>query len=206
MCSIFGSTDKDEFFELAELNGYRGTHSHSIAAVNLYHMSINMIDQGKGPISKVDLPDECLYIGHQQAPTTKANDDSNIHPSKRYGYLWHNGIIKATQVKKWQTILKTDEEWDTSLLQQIVEQGGVSALSDADGSFACIHHLLNELKMFRNDNCPMFINGSSFSSTKFEGSESIESNKVYDFDNSLKKWKESSITFNTKTTFYWSPE
>ena len=210
MCSLFGSTDKEEFFKLAKLNSYRGTHSHSVAAVGLYYQSLNMVAKGKGPLTRIELPENeygYLYIGHQQAPTTEANDDNNIHPSESYGSLWHNGIIKAHQVKQWQQDLAMDEAWDTALLQAIIESNlGYESLSGADGSFACIHHLLGKVKMFRNDNCPLFVKGASFSSTEFDGSESIDSNVVYEFDNIKKNWNKTSITFETKNKFYWSPE
>ena len=204
MCSIFGSRDKKEFFELAKLNSYRGTHSHSIAVV--YDNSVSSIDileKDFGPLQERDLPDGSLYIGHQQAPTTKSADNKSIHPSEGFGYLWHNGIIKDHQVKKWQSEYVMDDTWDTRLLHRHLEKKQFQGLSEADGSFACLYYFMGSLWLFRNDNCPMFVKGSSFSSTKFEGSESIKSQVVYDYKNNT--WNETNKTFKTNTQFYWSP-
>lgn len=208
MCSIFGSADRDEFFKLAKLNSYRGTHSHSVAAVSLYHQtSLYSLDKGFGPLPEVVLPtskDGFLYIGHQQAPTTKAKEDTNIHPSEGFGHLWHNGIIKEHQVKKWQKEYDMDDAWDTKLLHRHIERKQFEGLSEADGSFACLYHFLGSLYLFRNDNCPMFVKGSTFSSTKFDGSESIDSNIVYKF-NYNNAWVKTTRAFKTKTEFFWSP-
>lgn len=203
MCSIFGSTDLEEFYELARINSYRGTHSHSIAT---YHKDKSLIihSQDFGPmVEHIDLPRDCLYIGHQQAPTTEAKSLDNIHPSKRHSVLWHNGIIKSHQVKDWQLEFVTEEKWDTRLLQMLIEERGYNALSEADGSFACLHYWNESLRLFRNDNCPMFVKGSSFSSTMFDGAESLKSQVVYDYNDN--NWIETETEFKTANLFYWSP-
>ena len=207
MCSIFGSTDMDEFYELAELNSHRGTYSHSIGVISQYHTSLYSLDKGYGPMPEVDLPyspNGYLYVGHQQAPTTEAKDDTNIHPSVGFGHLWHNGIIKDHQVKKWQQEYAMDDAWDTKLLHRHLELKQFEGLSKADGSFACLYHFLGSLYLFRNDNCPMFVKGSTFSSTKFDGSESLESCVVYNYKDN--NWNKTNRTFKTATEFYWSPE
>jgi len=64
--------------------------------------------------------------------------------------------------------------------------------------------------MFRNDNCPLFIKGSSFSSTEFEGSKSIDSGVVYTYvGNDYNyfggaSWVKTQKTFETTVDFYWS--
>ena len=204
MCSIFGSKDKKEFFELAKLNGYRGTHSHSLAIIRDNSVaSIDILSKGFGPLEEQELKEKGLFVGHQQAPTTKSTDSSAIHPSEGFGYLWHNGIIKDYQVKKWQKEYNLDVTWDTRLLHRHIESKQFDGLSEADGSFACLYYFLGSMWLFRNDNCPMFVKGSSFSSTKFEGSEPIKSGIVYKYRGN--SWEETMHKFNTATEYFWSP-
>ena len=211
MCAIFGSSKIKEFYELAELNSYRGTHSHSVSVIDLDN-NLHIIEKGFGAITKRNLPNAKLYIGHQQAPTTTATDKESIHPSHAgySGYLWHNGIIKESQMKRWQESMNVEEKWDTKLLQMMIETRGYPILSEADGSFACLHYWRRTLQMFRNDNCPLFIKGSSFSSTEFEGSKSIDSGVVYTYVGNdynylaNASWVKTQKTFETTVDFYWS--
>lgn len=207
MCSIFGSTSREEFFNLAKLNQYRGTHSHSVAVLRSSG-SFELIQQGFGPLEEIELPDNCLYIGHQQAPTTDAKDVQSIHPAKvESQLLWHNGIIKSHIVKKWQDYYNSGEKWDTKLLLvHIFSKGLKKALTEADGSFACLYHDLDHLYLFRNDNSPMFVKGSTFSSTKFEEAESLQSNQVFNYNVNTCEFEKTNISFETANLFYWSPE
>lgn len=209
MCSIFGSYDVARFYELADLNGYRGSHSHSIAAYNVEDNTINIIKRELGSLKTIHLPSGPLYIGHQQAPTTDAKDMNSIHPASMDGhFLWHNGIIKAHQVEQWEDELKAGFKWDTKmLLWKLVYQNYLDSLSAADGSFACVwFNPKRQLSLFRNENCPMFVKGSTFSSTKFEGSLPIDSGYMYQLNN-REEWSIiQTESFRTKETFYWSPE
>ena len=205
MCAIFGSRDKKEFFELAKLNGYRGVHSHSLAYLKDGFLQI--VEKDFGPLEEQDLPENALYIGHQQAPTTDAKDKDSIHPATYYSaHLWHNGIIKDHQVKQWQEEDKHNWPWDTMHLAYRLSSKGYDVLSEADGSFACLYWTGHELNLFRNSNCPMFISNSSFSSTKFAGAVPILPERVYKYDENQYAWFSTKQSFKTKETFFWSPE
>lgn len=141
---------------------------------------------------------DTILIGHIQAPTSTQTDESAIHPAGVGNtLLWHNGIIKEAQLSQW----NSRDEWDTLCISKLIGEKGFDSLSRVDGSFACVY-LNGELSMFRNDNCPMFIDGSSFSSTKFNNSTPIEPGVIYQYDNN--EFIKTNILFETKETFYWS--
>lgn len=196
MCSIFGSYNKDEFIKLSKLNSHRGQHSFSIAS---YDTELLMIEKDFGEFIPPIDDEDGLYIGHIQAPTTQQRDMSSVHPSVVDDtFLWHNGIIKETQLKKW----NCEGRWDTECLHKFI-QFDLTRLSEVDGSFACLLYSDKKLYLFRNDNCPMFVKDSTFSSVKFDGSESIDAGVVYQLIDST--WTQTEITFNTNKTFYWMP-
>ena len=208
MCGIFASRNKDKFYELAKLNSYRGSHSHSISYYNGSKVSI--VTKGLGPMPEIDLDEDYLIIGHVQEPTTERSENENIHPAYKGGdYLWHNGIILDTQVKKWQEEHQFQKvTWDTYILLTCLLNGDpCERLSNSEGSFACIWYgKFNPfLSCFRNDNSPLFYDKEgNLSSTKFENSLSLDSGKFYSYvDN---KWKSTDMRFDTKDNFYWSPE
>lgn len=207
MCAIFGSYDIDTFYHLRDVNSYRGSHSYSISIYN--GKSVSVVDKGFGKMPELELDKGNYFIGHVQAPTTDSKEYDNIHPAKDKGdLLWHNGIIKSHQVTKWQNAWQKEWTWDTKWLLWLLNTGNpVDALSQADGSFACIWYGKYNpyLYMFRNDNCPMFIKGTDFSSTADRNYESIQSGQFYMFD--LKRgWIPHYNRFETKDTFYWSAE
>lgn len=206
MCAIFGTKDQDRFFELMKLNSYRGAHSYSISYYDGNRLDV--VKKGFGEMPRIDLEDGYYYIGHVQAPTTDSKDEASIHPANDRGdYLWHNGIIKDYQVKQWQQSWKKEWSWDTKWLLYLLNTGDTErVLSEADGSFACLWYgkYNPTIYLFRNDNCPMFVKEDEFSSTKFEGSDSIESGVFYAYNKD--SWIDTTKTFKTKNTFYWSAE
>jgi glutamine phosphoribosylpyrophosphate amidotransferase len=203
MCALFGSPDRKLFEELARLNSYRGNHSFSVATFDFKDVKIITRALGEFQMPLTVAP---YYIGHTQAPTTEAKSTSSIHPSSvRDEYLWHNGIIKDHQVKKWQRELNVTEPWDTRLMHLLLSvKLPADVLSNADGSFACVWYHSGELYLFRNTNCPLFTDGTSYSSTKFSGSESIKEDIMYKLtDNGI---VETNTSFKTVNNFFWSPE
>ena len=174
MCSIVASFDKEKLKELYKLNAYRGELSYSLTTFQPgLKIGIMMQDGGKMPEFLIDcvlVSSGDYIVAHSQAPTT---DTNNIHPAV-YGdiMLWHNGIIKQKSMP--------EDTWDTQwLLEQIVYYGW-SSLSRIDGTFACIMYNNDHLYVFRNEISPMFYDKNlNFSSTKFEGSEPLEPNKVF---------------------------
>jgi asparagine synthetase B (glutamine-hydrolysing) len=185
MCSIIGSFDVERLRELAALNAYRGTHSHSLfvfdkdykimyAYRGLFELNI---DKHLYAIREGD-----YIVAHQQAPTTDAKDMLSVHPAEHNGmYLWHNGIIKDNVVKELQKLYDTDTKWDTKLiLQQYATTGNFDNL---DGTFACVLYDNKQLYLARNEISPLFYDElGDISSTKFHGSRSVPANKILTFD------------------------
>lgn len=203
MCAIYGSDSLITFNELIKLNAHRGGHSFSIAEFFPESCTITWT-QGFGPMKEqIEKSEESILIGHVQAPTTEQTDSSAIHPSVRdESLLWHNGIIKEHQLKQWCDELNICHKWDTKGLLDYITSNGFESLSEVDGSFACLYKNRKTLSLFRNSNCPMFIKGSTFSSTKFQDSVAIEDGIVYNYEHGL--FKPSDVRFKTKETFYWS--
>jgi len=203
MCSIFASRDIEELKELAKLNSYRGTHSHSFSTYTAGHVDID-----KRAFGEFALP-ECFesdvyYIGHSQAPTTEEKTEDSIHPSRYYDcVLWHNGIIKNAQIQQWKKEFGMQWDWDTQWLNFLLTSNDFDVLSEVKGSFSCVWFDQAYLYMFRNDNSPMFVKGATISSTKFEGSEATEANVVYRFEGD--HWLKTSMHFSNADSFFWTP-
>tara|TARA_R110001592_G_scaffold131190_4_gene344844 strand:+ start:871 stop:1494 length:624 start_codon:yes stop_codon:yes gene_type:complete len=207
MCGIFASRDKMRFYELAAKNSYRGSHSHSISYYD--GNKIQVMTKGLGEMPEIDLEDGYYYIGHVQAPTTDVSDE-NIHPAFDKGdYLWHNGIILNSQIKKWQESWKEKWTWDTYFMLWNMNSGPTEdILSETKGSFACVWYgkYQPSLTAFRNDNSPLFYTEEGdLSSTKTDNSLSLDSGVFYSLSKD-KKWVKTEKVFKTKDEFYWSPK
>lgn len=197
MCAIVGSFDRDKLIELIELNSYRGSHSYSFSLYDTYLNRLTVIKREVGEIDKsiINIPNRCYGIAHIQAPTTEARDDSAIHPAlaemesfytvskdtveRSYRYaLWHNGILKSDFCKKLQERHGLIN-WDTNLLLCELLSDGFHSLDKIDGSFSCLFYANGTLHLFRNEISPMFVDKElNMSSTKFDGSEPTQPNKV----------------------------
>ena len=195
MCAIIGSRDYDTLIKLVELNSYRGSHSHSISLYNIINgeMLLCKRDFGMPDLSTFKIPYNYYAIVHIQAPTTEAKNIDSIHPATAGNIknfipdhaLWHNGIIKESVVKKFQS--KYNTNWDTKqILLSIIDQWGTfEALDEMDGSFSCLYYnkKLGKLFIFRNEISPMFIDDNlNISSTKFTGSTATASDLVLQLD------------------------
>ena len=182
MCSIFGSSDPDEFFELSDLNQSRGVHAWSWAGVFRDRKTPHKGDKGKGKFPQnISLTgcDGDYYLGHVQ---TRTGTDSGMHPavSQTHNYwLFHNGILLPDFVPE-------NVQWDTQyLLDFIIGDGSpdyvwyVDKLSQIRGSFACVLVTPELILVFRNDNAPLYYRGSTISSVEFEGSQPVPANHVH---------------------------
>ena len=182
MCSIFGSFSKDKIVELAELNRYRGQHSFSYS---IYYTDTNDITVTKGlgeiPLNQIKIPEGAYCIAHMQAPTTDNKTIEYVHPAYNQGaWLWHNGIIKDHWVKSAMKEYNIDNSWDTFLILHKYLSTG--KLDDIDGTFSCVYFGNGSLQLFRNEISPLFIDDNyNISSTKFEGSKSLEPNIIWEF-------------------------
>lgn len=201
MCAIFGSFDKETFFQLMELNSYRGSVSHSITCVGL-----NAV-RGLGPFNPQLIeyvPNNVYLIGHVQAPTGKIKPTLNTtHPAEyKRRKLWHNGMLKADYHSRLNDTLKIHEQWDTmSMLQSIVYRGLVPTLNEVDGSFACVMMMpSNKVHIFRNESSPLFYDDKgNISSVKRDGLSEVTPNVIYEWDD---KWKTKCKFDNTNKPYY----
>jgi len=216
MCSISASKSKEVLLKLVELNRYRGEESHSVSQF-LYHEDLDPDANGfylkqqiksYGPLDVKQLDGEWDYcIVHQQAPTSKEVNNTDlatgrfIHPAvKGKSYLWHNGIIKEGKFEgDW------DTEWLFDLTLDDLKKSPLkrfdAKISEADGTFACMMHHDSSMFIFRNEISPLFSEGSSFSSTKFENSIPVPANTMWELDYEIgvlvEQWK-----FETKENPY----
>ena len=197
MCAIFGSSNKEKFLELAELNQYRGKASHSTSMfttsryenydnLSLVKHVITSKREGLFQDLVTDFTEDdsthwvTYYLGHVQAPTTDSDD---IHPSEIVGdLLWHNGIIKDYQVNDWKR--KYGQlDWDTGLLHRHFILGG--DLDNIDGTFSCARYEYGPgaLTLFRNEISPLYYDDNlNISSVEFENSKETESGVQYLMD------------------------
>jgi len=183
MCSIVGSYSSDKIIELAKLNEYRGTYSHSITYINNTSSLLREVKTGLGPLPYdcITIPDNHYCIVHQQAPTAD-NYNDNIHPADIGGQLlWHNGIIKEYEIKRLQSLYNVDYSWDTKLLlKQLIE---LKTPNNIDGSFSCVWYYKHNINIFRNEISPLFIDGDmNISSTMFKNCYSIDANRIFKLD------------------------
>ena len=187
MCAIFGSKELDKLLELADLNAYRGQHSHSLSVYNTRTKELVTKRKCLGAFSLDGLETErgMFYVAHIQAPTTAASAIESIHPSvRRVGedLLWHNGIIKEGCIKSLKETYQSDLEWDTALIHEAISHG-YRQLDNVDGTYSCLQYDEGEIFIFRNEISPMFIDDQlNISSTKFQGSSPTEPNKAFMID------------------------
>lgn len=199
MCSIIGTFDTAKLKELAALNSYRGEYSHSVSFYSLAEQKVVSVQKGMGPlpVDKISIPDGFYAICHQQAPTGELQNARNIHPAQiMSSMLWHNGILKPATIDRLKEKHKAMTSWDTMLMLYTLVQGwDGNPLADIDGTFACIYadsvpfilsgdlQNTHDLFLFRNELAPLFIDDKyNVSSTKFDGSRSLEPNVVWKFE------------------------
>lgn len=202
MCSIIGSYSQSKIEELANLNSYRGQHSHSIfvfdyGVLRYRHKQLGALDLGMH-----SLPNGYIVV-HQQAPTTDGKDINSVHPAEINDHLlWHNGIIKTGEINRLREELRDDSKWDTKLLlNHLIRYENVN---DIDGTFSCLWYNGKRLFLFRNEISPMFYdNDGNISSTKFNDSKSLEPNKIWLFEPSNSRFDRSIASFETVENPYY---
>lgn len=198
MCSITGSFSKEILAALVQLNAYRGQHSHSVYVFERFSNRVLYSHRGLGELNleEHNLPEGYIVV-HQQAPTTENKDESAIHPAQiNENLLWHNGIVKADEIKRLQEELESTISWDTKLI--LLKLMLYSSVKDIDGTFSCLWYDGTNLFLFRNEISPMFIDADgNISSTKFPGSEPIDPNLLWIFTPSYPTLVEYIEEFNT---------
>lgn len=184
MCSIVVGCETDKVKQLVKLNKSRGSHSYSIYYIDQHDQKLEYAAKQLGELDpeKIDIPEGCYAVIHQQAPTTQAKGIESVHPSSlATSHLWHNGIIKSYCCDKLRQEMNVEHVWDTRLLHELIARS--KSLSQIDGSFACVEYIEHKaLFIFRNEISPFFYDGESFSSVPFEGAKSLPANRVYRVD------------------------
>jgi len=183
MCSIIGSFNREKIKQLAELNAYRGQHSHSVYVFDEDSYDVIYSHRGIGPLDldQHELPAGYIVV-HQQAPTTDNKDESSIHPAQIGKHLlWHNGIVKAEAIKCLQRKFNSTVSWDTKLI--LLSMIYTDNVQDIDGTFSCLYYDCQKLVLFRNEISPMFYDhNGNISSTKFENSLPLPPNVIWKFN------------------------
>jgi len=158
MCGIYASFNDEKFEALRLVNKVRGVK-------NITKKTIFMNGVG-------------YMIGHIQSPTSNS---AHSHPATLNhcdSLLWHNGIVKEKQLEEHSYM--DFGGWDTHFILQIIDTYGFGALSNIDGSFACVYYSNNELFIFRNEIAPLYIDiDLNLSSLKSSDMELLPPNKVF---------------------------
>lgn len=156
MCGIYGSFAVHKFMLLSRLNKSRGVKESSIDELTIAGAVYN--------------------IGHVQTPTSNS---ALKHPAiNNDNMLWHNGIIKQSCMDEYSSI--EYDGWDTMFLLQLINTYGLGALSNVDGSFACVYNKGDDVFIFRNEIAPLYIDRElNLSSIKEDGMTMLPANKVF---------------------------
>lgn len=197
MCSIVGSFNAKEAKALCEANYYRGSLNHSISYIDINSNTIE-VNRYKGSLDldKIMSYKDKYIIVHQQAPT---QNSSFIHPAEfNSSYLWHNGLLKFDCVQKFKSKYKDENDWDTYYILKELQNLNFKEL---DGSYACLYFRDN-LYMFRNNLAPLYVDDKmNISSTQFNGSISLKSERFFRVNLQRKKLIEI-LQFETIETPY----
>lgn len=177
MCGIIYTSHREQIPDLVKLNERRGNGRFSVM-VRVGNKD-TFFNDGDVDINDIitKIPDDMKFcIIHIQAQTS---NHGNYHPAvHKDNMLWHNGMLKDTEVKRW---AKNDleREWDTAILARI----GVDweTLSDIEGTFACLCYAQDNLWIYRNELVPLYGNDdwSIISSTKFQNSNLIPCHGIF---------------------------
>lgn len=181
MCSIVGAWTKDDVIDLCKLNEYRGQHSHSVSYYNPDTGEL-VVRKASGALDydTIKIPHNNYCVVHMQAPTDEIN---GMHPARAGNrYLWHNGIVKQSNIPALQQLTGSNSTWDTELILQAYIKDAKN-LSQVDGTFSCLLYAAGDLFLFRNEISPMFFDRTlCISSTKFEGSYPTDPNVILYMD------------------------
>jgi len=200
MCGIFGSTEKQKFITLYNLNKKRG----NFAVGTLFHnQSTMVIRKYEGVVEPVRLfkneeeVDFQMYLGHTQAPTS-AKRDYSLNTSHPFEYgdwiVAHNGVLTNFDEIKNEFDPKWKNPVDSSVIPLLFsslkkysknyeEQDVIcSALSLLEGTFGLwIVNKRSAKSYIARCGSTLFadIYSNTFSSVKFPESEPLEEGTLY---------------------------
>ena len=208
MCAIFGSADVIKFRELYNLNSHRGVSAHGLVLLHREKFDDrSYIIKGQGVYDRFDdlIQNKDTYkyfTGHTQAPTSSAQvfNEPTSHPF--FCGEWvvsHNGII--TNFKELTKLVSADKinVVDSSIIPALldiettsitIETRIVKVLSKIKGthSTTIYNTFLDRLYIARCGSTLYIDDNGNYSSTEFEGSESIK-------DGTLLEYKDNKFEF-----------
>lgn len=192
MCGIIGSFNKDKLIELSLKNSARGNKAYSLTVIDSNTSLVYKEIKSKGLFSSevfdklgdIELLN-VYYILHIQSPTAVTNlTEDTIHPAVNNNHkIWHNGMLLPKTIDELNLKNNSNEQWDTKIILDELVNNGFDCLNGMEGSFGIIYSNGNKFYMFRNNIIPLFIdNDLNISSAKFENSNLIESNIIYEIN------------------------
>lgn len=194
MCAIFGSSSKEKFVKLYELNKPRGVSASSYLTIT----EGGWIDcyKSAGAFDENRLKPSKYYLGHCQAPTT-VNQEFNselAHPFywNRF-YVAHNGIITNVEELCKEFFIKFEDiKVDSSIIPALIgyfyHKKNSDQLQDIikrvaellKGTFACyiVDDRSNRVFLIRSGSTLFYDQDGNISSTKFENAIPFEEGRV----------------------------
>ena len=194
MCAIFGSSSKEKFIKLYELNKPRGVSASSYLTITPGDW-IDCVKSDKS-FDENRLKPAKLYLGHCQAPTTL---NQEFNPELAHPFYWnrfyvaHNGIItNVEELCKEYFIKFEDVKVDSSIIPALIgyfyHKKNTDQLQDIikrvaellKGTFACyiVDERSNRVFVIRSGSTLFYDLEGNFSSTKFEDSLTFEEGRV----------------------------
>jgi glutamine phosphoribosylpyrophosphate amidotransferase len=194
MCAIFGSTSKENFIKLYELNKPRGVSASSYLTITPGDW-IDCVKSNKS-FDENRLKSAKLYLGHCQAPTTLHQE---FNPELAHPFYWnrfyvaHNGIITNVEQLCEEFFIKfEDVKVDSSIIPALIgyfyHKKNTESLPTIikqvaellKGTFACyiVNERDNKVYLIRSGSTLFYDKEGSFSSTKFKNSMTFEEGRV----------------------------
>lgn len=203
MCGIFGSTDRERFITLYELNRQRGTFATAVSVV-LSNGDLPVVKWEGSPTlheveSKIKMIERSgkisVILGHTQAPTSakRKYERSTSHPFNEDGWtVAHNGVLTNFEDLKENLAPKWKNPVDSSIIPHSLDlfykedNPGLTCvtrtLSLLEGTYGVwIYHSGDMCVYVARCGSTLFADllNNDFSSTKFKGSETLAEGTVY---------------------------
>jgi glucosamine 6-phosphate synthetase-like amidotransferase/phosphosugar isomerase protein len=200
MCGIFGSTEKQKFITLYNLNKKRGNFAVGTLFLNQSTMVVRKYEGVVEPVKlfKNEEDVNCkMYLGHTQAPTSAKREYSfnTSHPFEHGDWIVsHNGVLTNFNEIKNEFDFKWKNPVDSSIIPLLFssikkysknyeEQDVIcSALSLLEGTFGLwIVNKRSAKTYIARCGSTLFadIYSNTFSSVNFSESESLEEGALY---------------------------
>ena len=190
MCAIFGTSDRQQFITLYELNKDRGGYASTFCGI--IDGKLRVFKNKLFDLDNVYLEDWDYYLGHHQAPTGKVRQysENTSHPFN-YGrwHVAHNGVL--TNYREI-TEASDTKDIDTSYIPAYMQELDLSPLCFDDkglleetftafkGTHTCwVWDDRNSIVYLTKNGSTLFSNGTTFSSVQYDGGKPLLDGYVY---------------------------